>query len=79
MENDVMTKVTIQRLPNDPVCLRISIGGGTKIGGYYCTYRGTIREAKKALEAIYLTMQYMQEQKIEPEIEVNFPPNMEKQ
>jgi hypothetical protein len=73
MENEVMTKVSIHRLPDDPLCLRISIGGGDKIGGYYCTYRGTLEEVKKALEAIYLTMQYMEEQKIEPDIEKELP------
>jgi hypothetical protein len=41
--------VEIIKLPTDPVCTRVSIGGNEKFG-YYCRYRGTRDEAIKALE-----------------------------
>jgi hypothetical protein len=60
-----MTHVTIQRKPNDPLCLRISIGGNEKVGGLYCVYRGTREEAVAAIEKVLLVMQNMPEQEIE--------------
>lgn len=63
-----MFKVKVQRFPNDPLCLRVSIGGGRKIGGYYCTYRGTRKEMIEALEAILVAVQHM------PELPVEEPP-----
>jgi hypothetical protein len=62
-----MMKVSVTRLVDDPVCLRVSIGGGKVIGGYYCTYRGTREEAIEALEKVLLTLKYMPEQPIEEE------------
>jgi hypothetical protein len=63
-------KVTIIRYADDPVCPRVSAGGGETIGGYYCTYRGTREEAIAVLEAVLIVMKYMPEQPIEPEIEM---------
>jgi hypothetical protein len=63
-----MKKVTIIRYANDPVCPRVSAGGGKEIGGYYCTYRGTREEAIAVLEAVLIVMQHMPEQPVEPEM-----------
>jgi hypothetical protein len=62
-----MTKVSVTRFPDDPVCLRVSIGGGEKIGGYYCTYRGTREASIEALEKVLLALKHMPEQPIEEE------------
>jgi hypothetical protein len=59
------TQITIKRLPNDSLCLRISIGGNSNIGGYYCMYRGTREETINALEKILLVLQHMPELSIE--------------
>ena len=66
-----MTKVSITRFADDPLCLRVSIGGGEKIGGYYCTYRGTREESIEALEKVLLALKHMPEQPIEEEPEVS--------
>jgi hypothetical protein len=59
-----MTNVSITRLPRDPICLRVSIGGW-KSKGYYCTYRGTREEAIEAIEKVLIVLQHMPEQPIE--------------
>jgi len=64
-----MTKVSVTRFPDDPVCLRVSIGGGEKIGGYYCTYRGTREASIEALEKVLLALKHMPEQPIEEDSE----------
>ena len=60
-----MTRVSVQRLPDDPLCLRVSIGGGEKIDGYYCSYRGTREETIEALETVLLVLKHMPEQPVE--------------
>lgn len=60
-----MKQVVVKRLPNDPLCLRVSIGGGETINGYYCTYRGTRKEAIKAIETVLIVLQNMPELEIE--------------
>jgi hypothetical protein len=60
-----MTNVSVTRLADDPLCLRVSIGGGEGIGGYYCTYRGTREATIEALEKVLLALKYMPEQPIE--------------
>jgi hypothetical protein len=62
-----MKKVTIIRYKDDPVCPRVSAGGGEAIGGYYCTYRGTREEAIEMLKTILFVMEHMPEQPVEPE------------
>lgn len=62
-----MKKVTVIRYPDDPVCCRVSVGGGRSIGGYYCTYRGTREEAIAALETVVLVLKHMPEQPVESE------------
>lgn len=44
-------KVVIYKLPDDPVCTRVSSGGKDDIG-YYCTYRGNRDDAIKVLETV---------------------------
>jgi hypothetical protein len=63
-----MKKVTIIRYRDDPVCPRVSAGGGEEIGGYYCTYRGTREEAIEMLKTILLVMEHMPEQPVDPEM-----------
>jgi hypothetical protein len=60
-----MTRVSVTRLADDPLCLRVSIGGGEKIGGYYCTYRGTREASIEALETVLLALKEIPEQPIE--------------
>jgi hypothetical protein len=62
-----MTKISVTRFPDDPICLRVSIGGGERIGGYYCTYRGTREESIEALEKVLRALKSMPEQPIEEE------------
>jgi len=62
-----MKKVTIMRYADDPICPRVSAGGGGTIGGFYCTYRGTREEAMEILRTILAVMEYMPEQPVEPE------------
>jgi hypothetical protein len=66
-----MYKVNVSRYADDPLCLRVSIGGGKEIGGYYCTYRGTREETIEALEAVLLVLRNM------PELPVEEPPKMD--
>lgn len=44
------TEILVRKMPNDPLCLRISIGG-TKDGGYYVVYRGDESEVEACLKA----------------------------
>lgn len=49
-------EVIITKKADDPVCLRISIGGGEKVGGYYLSYRGTKEDAIAGLETALASM-----------------------
>jgi hypothetical protein len=51
-----MTHVTLQHLPNDPICLRASIGGDHE-KGYYCTFRGEQQKVIAMLETVLLVLQ----------------------
>jgi hypothetical protein len=51
-----MTHVTLQHLPDDPLCLRASIGGN-KEEGYYCAFRGEQKAVVAMLETVLLVMQ----------------------
>jgi hypothetical protein len=44
------TPVRIEKLSEDPICLRASIGGRAG-DGFYCRYRGDEREVIAAIEA----------------------------
>lgn len=46
-----MPKVAVIKLPDDPICARASIGGSQQIG-FYCTYRGDVRQVIDAVETI---------------------------
>jgi hypothetical protein len=52
-----MTHVTIQHLPDDPMCLRISIGG-IEEKGFYCVFRGNQDEVISALEKVLLVLKH---------------------
>jgi hypothetical protein len=60
------TKVVFQRLADDPLCLRISIGGREEIG-YYCMFRGNQKEVVEALRLISGSIPYIPELDIEEE------------
>jgi hypothetical protein len=49
------TPVRIEKLSDDPICLRASIGGRAG-DGFYCRYRGDEREVIAALEAALYAM-----------------------
>jgi hypothetical protein len=61
-----MTHVTLQHLPNDPICLRASIGGDEK-RGYYCTFRGNQQEVIAMIETVLLVLQNAPQLEIEPD------------
>jgi hypothetical protein len=50
-------KVKVYRAATDPTCeTRISVGGGPKTGGYYCTFRGDRLGCVYALEEALLAL-----------------------
>jgi hypothetical protein len=59
-----MKHVTLQRLPDDRLCLRASIGGDEN-KGYYCTFRGDQKEVIAMIEAVLLVLQYAPKLEIE--------------
>lgn len=46
---DSETLVVVTKKPDDPMCLRVSLGG--QIGAYYCVYRGDEAEIEVLLVA----------------------------
>lgn len=46
------TLVSVRKLPNDPICLRVSIGGDEKTG-YYLSYRGNESAVLTLLEKAF--------------------------
>lgn len=44
-------KVKIIKEPDDPLCLRASIGGNKEMG-YYITYRGDLKEVRVMLKEV---------------------------
>lgn len=40
--------VLVRQLPDDPLCLRVSLGGGD--GDYYCVYRGAAQDIETLLK-----------------------------
>jgi hypothetical protein len=61
-----MKHVTLQRLPDDPLCLRASIGG-TKEEGYYCMFRGDQDKVRAMLETVLLVLKNAPQLEIESE------------
>jgi hypothetical protein len=59
-----MTHVTLQHLPDDPICLRASIGGSRE-EGYYCMFRGDQKAVLAMLETVLLVMQHAPQLEIE--------------
>jgi hypothetical protein len=51
-----MRSVSLSRYPDDPICLRCSIGGWAE-KGYYCTFRGNQKEVIQMLETVLLVLQ----------------------
>lgn len=47
--------VQITRRPDDPLCLRASIGG-TEKSGYYCLFRGNQEQVLAMLELVLVAM-----------------------
>ena len=59
--------VRIVKKADDPLgVVRVSVGGGARIGGVYCVYRGALAEAVECLETALAVLRTMRQ---EPEIE----------
>ena len=59
-----MKHVTLERLPDDPVCLRVSIGGKGELG-YYCQFRGDQTAIIDMIETVLLVLRYAPQLEIE--------------
>jgi hypothetical protein len=59
-----MKHVKLQRLPDDPICIRASIGGDDRIG-YYCLFRGDQAKVIEMIEMVLLVMQHAPKLEIE--------------
>ena len=46
-----MSAVKIIKAPSDPICSRVSVGGGSIVPGVYCVYRGSRDQAISLLES----------------------------
>lgn len=54
------TQVKITKKPDDPAgVVRVSVGGGPAINGYYCVYRGRKESAIEGLRAALKAMEAM--------------------
>lgn len=62
-----MKHVTLQRLPDDSLCLRASIGGDER-KGFYCTFRGDQQKVTEMLETVLLVLKYAPTLEIEPNL-----------
>jgi len=51
-----MKQVSLQKLKDDPLCLRASIGGWAD-KGYYCTFRGDQKQVLEMLETVVIVLQ----------------------
>lgn len=57
--DDNINGVMIRKKADDPEGhVRVSIGGGPSMGGYYCVYRGTKEQAAQAIQAALRAMLY---------------------
>ncbi len=66
----VHTEVTVRKGPDDPTCTRVSCGGGVK-HGYYVTYRGNVPDVVKVLRLALLTLEVMEQKKIEAPLDTS--------
>ena len=58
-----MPNTRIVKKADDPLGVtRVSIGGGRKLGGVYCVYRGTKEDAIEALELAVTALREMADQ-----------------
>jgi hypothetical protein len=67
-----MINIKISRLPNDPLCLRASIGGDAKMG-YYLLFRGDQKKVLEMLKDTTLSLELICKADKELEIEEDFP------
>lgn len=58
--------VTLSRKPDDPLCLRASIGGKEELG-YYCTIRGNQAAIIKMLRSVLYALERAPKLSIENE------------
>jgi hypothetical protein len=49
------SKVFIAKKADDPLCVRVSLGGRPDVG-FYCTYRGLLKEAIGAIETVLVEL-----------------------
>jgi hypothetical protein len=61
-----MTKVIIQRNPDDPIALRVSIGGTESIG-YYCWFRGDQQAVCDMLRLVLDALEHAPPMKVQPD------------
>lgn len=62
-----MINILIRHLPDDPLAMRISIGG-TKVSGYYCLFRGNQKDCTAMLETILTVLKNMPPLGIEEDV-----------
>lgn len=62
--------VRITKAPDDPICLRLSIGGIPPDG--YCVYRGKIGPNVKLLRLILGELEMIEKLGVEPEIDKSY-------
>lgn len=67
-----MMETHISKGPMDPICARVSCGGGERLGGYYVVYRGTVDESIAALEAALKAMRVVKSTGTEPPVDNKF-------
>jgi len=48
--------VRVTKKADDPICPRVSAGGHIELGGFYCTYRGSLQEAIAVLETVLVKL-----------------------
>lgn len=59
-----MPTITVRRLPDDPLCTRVSLGG-TSQTGYYCLFRGNQKDVLTLLSLAATAMKNVPELEIE--------------
>jgi len=51
-----MKKVSLQKLKDDPLCMRASIGGWAD-KGYYCSFRGDQKQVTEMLRTVLTVLE----------------------
>jgi hypothetical protein len=54
--------VKYMKREDDPLALRVSIGGSEEIGGYYFVYRGDLAKIKKMVNLVNMGLQMMEKE-----------------